>query len=87
MTYIDNEGYYSQDTAPTKKNKECDVYVKTKDLSKDQIVVASQEELASHVLCHAQVIIINLLRRKHLRSFEFVASKCECLKTTCLNIW
>lgn len=50
MAYIDNEGYYSQDTAPTKKNKECDVYVKTKDLSKDQIVAASQEELASHVM-------------------------------------
>lgn len=52
MTYIDNEGCYSQDTAPTNKIEECDVYVKTKDLSKDQIVVVSQEALASHVLCH-----------------------------------
>lgn len=35
---------------PWKKIEERDVYVKTKDLSKDQIVAASQEELASHVM-------------------------------------
>lgn len=45
-----------QDTFPRNKIKVCDVYVKTKDLSKDQFLV-SQEELALLVLCHSQVII------------------------------
>lgn len=48
---IDSEGHYSQDTAPRNKDEEYDVYVKIKDLSKDQFVVVSQEELASLVLC------------------------------------
>lgn len=46
MVYIDSEGHYSQDTAPRNKVEECDVFVKTKDLSKDQFVAVSQEELA-----------------------------------------
>lgn len=54
--YIDNKGSFMQDTFPRNKIKVCDVYVKTKDLSKDQFLV-SQEELALLVLCHSQVII------------------------------
>lgn len=51
MAYIDSEGCYSQDVALRNKIEECDVYLKTKDLSKEQFVVVCQEELASIVLC------------------------------------
>lgn len=74
-----------QDTSPRNKTKVRDVYIKTKDLSKDQFHV-SQEELAFPVLCHAQVIIIRLLRHKHLASFKYAALKCKCIMITSLNI-
>lgn len=64
--YIDSEGQYSQDTAPRNKAEECDVYIKTEDLSKDEFVVVSQEELASLVLarvCHNQTTDTNTLVR------------------------
>lgn len=51
IAYTDSEEYYSQDTSARNKVEECDVYVKTENLSKDQFVVVSQEELASLVLC------------------------------------
>ena len=35
IAYIDSEGCYSQDTAPRNQVEECDVYAKTKGLSKD----------------------------------------------------